>query len=110
MAFSRLMNLGMASALLCCTLVALPAPVEAAASRDLVRLSLLDGCVMGEWKKREDTSRIAEECKCAAQKASSQLSPQQVAAYKNKLDKGGMAIWASATKACFKSQTASAKP
>ncbi|MBN9010522.1 MAG: hypothetical protein J0H63_10430, partial [Rhizobiales bacterium] len=74
------------------------------------RLSLLDGCVMGEWKKREDTSRIAEECKCASQKAASQLSAQQVSAYKNKLDKAGLAIWASATKACFKSQTASAKP
>jgi hypothetical protein len=106
----RVSGLGLAMALLAGGLLAAPLPAHAAASRELVRLSLLDACVMGEWQARQDTSRIAEECKCAAQKAAGQLSPQQVAAYKNKLDHTGEAIWAAATKACFKSETASAKP
>jgi len=110
MRFVRFLALGVVPGLLLGAFATASSPVEAAASRDLVRLSLLDACVMGEWKKREDTSKIAEECKCASQKAASQLSPQQVAAYKDRLDKGGQAIWAAATKSCFKSQTASAKP
>lgn len=90
--------------------IASPSPVEAAASREMVRLSLLDACVAGEWKKRSDTSKIADECRCASQKAAGQLTAAQVSAYKNKLDRSGLEIWEAATKACFKSNTASAKP
>jgi hypothetical protein len=103
------MGASLAIALVTASVLA-PAPAKAAASREIVRLSLLDACVMGEWKVRQDTSRIADECKCAAQKAASQLTPKQVAAYKNKLDRGGEAVWAAAAKACFKSVTASSKP
>ena len=102
--------LGLAFALLAAILVAAPMRVEAAASRELVRLSLLDSCVLQESQVRSDDSKIADECKCAAQKAAGQLSSQQIAAYKNKLDKTGAEIWAAATKACFKSVAASAKP
>jgi hypothetical protein len=101
--------LGLAFALLAAVLVAMPMRVEAAASRELVRLSLLDSCVFQESQVRADDSKIADECKCAAQKAASQLSSQQIAAYKNMLDKSGEAIWEAATKACFKSVTASSK-
>jgi hypothetical protein len=102
--------LGLAFALLAAVLVAAPMRVEAAASRDLVRLSLLDSCVFEQSQARADDSKIADECRCAAQKAAGQLSSQQIAAYKNKLDKPGMAVWAAATKACFRSLAASSKP
>jgi hypothetical protein len=102
--------LALAYALLAAVLVAAPMRVEAAASRELVRLSLLDSCVLQESQMRADDSRIADECKCAARKAAGQLSSQQIAAYKNKLDKPGMAVWTAATKTCFKSATASSKP
>ena len=105
----RTLVLGFVAALLAGLVAAVPVRVEAAASRELVRLSLLDACVMGEWKKRQDTTKIADECKCAAQKAASQLTAAQVAAYRNKLDRSGEAIWEAAAKACFKSVTASSK-
>jgi hypothetical protein len=110
MKLMRIPGLVIALVLLAEVLAPVPARVEAAPSRERVRLSLLDACVTGEWKKREDTSRIADECKCAAQKAASQISPQEIAAYKGKLDRSGEAIWEAATRACFKSATASAKP
>lgn len=110
MALMRILGLVVAVALVGEILAPVPARVEAAPSRERVRLSLLDACVMGEWKKREDTSRIADECKCAAQRAASQLSPQEIAAYKGKLDRGSEAVWEAATRSCFKSATASAKP
>lgn len=106
----RLAFLSIAFALLAAILVAAPMRVEAAASRELVRLSLLDSCVLQESQVRADDSKVADECKCAAQKAASQLSSQQITAYKNKLDKPGMAVWEAATKTCFKSLTASSKP
>lgn len=82
----------------------------AADSREKVRLTLLDNCVMDEWKKRQVKDKIADECKCASAKAAKEMTAQEVSAFKGKLDRGSLVVWASATKTCFKSATAGAKP
>ncbi len=82
----------------------------AAMSRDKVRLTLLDNCVVDEWKKRQVKDKIADECKCASAKAAKEMTGDQVASYKGKLDRATLPLWAAAAKACFKSATASATP
>ncbi len=82
----------------------------AAESRESVRLALLDGCVADEWKKRQVKDKIADECKCASAKAAKDMTSQQVSAFKGKLDRSSLVVWTGATRACFKSATASAKP
>lgn len=77
---------------------------EAAASREAVRLTLVDYCVMTEWGKRKDTSRIADECKCAAARTAGALSSAQVKAFDKELDGAEEEVWASATRACFTSR------
>ncbi len=74
----------------------------AAASRDDVRLTLLDYCVMSEWSKRKDRSRVADECQCAAARTAGALSAAQVKAFDTNLDGVEEKIWLAATKACFK--------
>jgi len=75
---------------------------DAAASREEVRLTLLDYCVMTEWTKRTDTSKVADECRCAAAKAAGALSAAAVKAFDNELSGRDEKAWTDATKACFK--------
>ena len=77
-------------------------PASAAASREDVRLTLLDTCVMAEWARREDTSKVAKECGCAAARTAKALSAASVKAFETSLSKNDQKLWTDATKAGFR--------
>ena len=76
----------------------------AAASREEVRLTLLDYCVMTEWTRRSDTSKVADECRCAAAKAAGALSAAAVKAFDKELSGRDEKAWIDATRTCFKAR------
>lgn len=78
------------------------AGAQAAANREAVRLTLLDFCVMTEWGKRKDKTRVADECKCASARTAGALTAAQVKAFDKDLNGAEETVWANATKACFK--------
>jgi hypothetical protein len=80
----------------------------AAESRDKVRLMVLDYCVFDEWKKRQVTDKIADECKCASARFAKQIPEELIKDFKDKPGKVTAPAWAEATKACFNSPTLAA--
>ena len=78
-------------------------PAAAADSRETIRLTVLDLCVMSESQKRQVRDRIADECRCASASVAKNMSDAGVKAFKDKLTPRDQAVWDAAVAACFKS-------
>ena len=76
-------------------------PPKIPLSREKVRLTLLDNCVMDEWKTRDVKDRIADQCKCASAKVARQLTDADVKGFRDKLPKTATPVWQAAMKYCL---------
>lgn len=73
-----------------------------AATREDVRLTLLDRCVYAESQKRQVKDRIVDDCSCASEKVSKALSDADIAAFSGRLNAAASTAWDAAVAACFK--------
>jgi hypothetical protein len=78
-------------------------PGVAADSRETIRLTVLDLCVMSESQKRQVRDRIADECRCASASVAKNMSDAEVKAFKDELTPRDQKVWDAAVAACFKS-------
>ena len=76
-----------------------------AASREKVRLILLDKCVADQWKVRKVKAKIVDDCKCASARVAREIGDSQVTAFKETNPTEPSDLWAQATKACFSKST-----
>ena len=58
-------------------------PAAAADSRETIRLTVLDLCVMSESQKRQVRDKIADECRCASASVAKNMSDAEVKAFKD---------------------------
>jgi len=78
-------------------------PASAAkASREEIRVLMVDACVESEWRYASRRATAAKRCKCAAAKASKGLKPDQLAtsSWGGGLTWGQSSAWKAALKTC----------